>query len=126
MHEAGEGLRLVQMGVSLQLRMIRLHSAVQVDGNMTILICRHLQAGLRNGQSECQGSMQDNSLLGFKASRETIRRLQPMRLARDAPYVKGLHIRPFQSVRPSVAVVDCCFCVRCTAAGGRKMQRWMN
>ena len=91
-HEAGDGPKPVQMGVSLQLRMIRLHSAVHVERNMTVLICRHMQTGLRNGQSNCQGSMQDNSLLGFKGIRETIRRLQSMRLARDAPYVKGLHI----------------------------------
>lgn len=121
MHEAGDGPKLVQMGVCLQLRMIRLHSAVHVERNMTVLICRHMQAGLRNGQSNCQGSMQDNSLLGFKASRATMPRLQPMRLAREVPYVKGLHIRPFQSVRFFVAVVGCCLCMRCTAAGDRKM-----
>ena len=85
MHEAGDGPELVQMGVFLQLRMIHLHNAVHVERYMTVLICRHMQAGLRNSQSNCQGSMQDNSSLGFKARREPIRSLLPMRLARNAP-----------------------------------------
>ena len=92
MHETGDGLKLVQMQVSLQLTMIRLHSAAHVDRKMTSLIYRHLQAGLSSGQCNCQGSLQNNSLLGFKAHREAIRKLQPMRPARDAPYVRALQL----------------------------------